>query len=72
MNVVLEIRKKSGLEKNADKSGHVRTSRHRPAGHDHYTVQKKANKFVKIEVKFKYMGINVINQNFIHEKLKAV
>jgi len=63
------VSKETGLEDNSDKSTYVVTSRDQNAERGHNTKTDN-NSFEKVE-EFKYLGINLANQNSIQEEIKS-
>jgi hypothetical protein len=57
-----------GLEENAEKTKYILLSRHQNGGQNH--DMETANGSFENVAQFKYLGIRVINQNLIQEKIK--
>jgi hypothetical protein len=69
VEVLLDASKEVGLEVNAEKTKDMLLSRHQNARKIHNI--KIVNWCFENGVKFRYFGMTVMNQNFIHEDIKS-
>jgi hypothetical protein len=65
---LIDVGKEVGLEVNTEKAKYKFMSCHQNARQNHDT--KTANWSLVNVAKFRYLGMTVINQNLIHEKIK--
>jgi hypothetical protein len=61
--------KEVGLEVNVEKTKYMFMSHHQTTKQNYYI--KVANKSFENVAKFKYLGMKLTNQNYIHEKIKS-
>jgi hypothetical protein len=66
---LLEVSRDVGLEINAEKTKYM-TMSHRPISGQNQNI-RIANELFENVAKFKYLGITLTNQNYIHDEMKC-
>jgi hypothetical protein len=66
---LIDISKEVSPEVNVEKTKYMLMSHHQKAGQNHNI--KIGNRFFENVAKFKYLGMTITNQSFIHEEIKS-